>query len=198
MRKVTAQEIQQSLINYIKGGYDIVLPNYYFGRYECDVFRIQESGYTVEYEIKVSREDFFADFKKGFKGEKHCNLKAGTGFNCPNRFYFVVPKGLVKAEEVPEYAGLLTYEFGFDIKKNAKLLHKTKFTNYRKIAHQLSDRDLYSRIKIYNLQGKEPQKEIKRLEQELTYKERIIKNLNEENRELSRLNRKRIKPITDG
>lgn len=48
--------------------YEYKLFNSYLYAWECDFFAISSSGYAVEVEVKVSRSDFFADFKKE---EKH-------------------------------------------------------------------------------------------------------------------------------
>lgn len=47
--------------------------------------------------------------------------------NCPHQFYFTVPAGLVKLEEVPDYAGLIEIKDGYcEIVRRAPYLHKTK------------------------------------------------------------------------
>ena len=43
---------------------EVVIPNFYFGFYEMDVFRLTPSGFITEYEIKTSRADLKNDFKK--------------------------------------------------------------------------------------------------------------------------------------
>jgi hypothetical protein len=55
------------------------LYNSYVFEWECDFFSITKSGYCYEVEIKLSRADYFADFKK----EKHSLFKrliAGDGY----------------------------------------------------------------------------------------------------------------------
>jgi hypothetical protein len=78
-----------------------VFPNTYLGRYEADIFELTRSGYLYEYEVKISRADFFAEKKKTGKVEK---LKDGS--RC-NYFYYLVPDGLITADECPDYAGLI-------------------------------------------------------------------------------------------
>jgi hypothetical protein len=47
--------------------------------------------------------------------------------NIPNQFYFAVPAGLVKLEEVPAYCGLLTIDHrGVHVLRRAPFLHKRK------------------------------------------------------------------------
>lgn len=150
--------------HWVSRGHRYVLPNAFFQSYECDVFSITTSKLIYECEIKISRQDFFNDFKKtSFKGNKHDNLKAGEGL-C-NRFYFVVPDGLVKPEEVPPHCGLLYvracndkrgYEVG--VAKEAPMLKKTKAPDwiykqmvdkcYFRYLHMLAEnKRLYARIK---------------------------------------------------
>lgn len=141
--------------------YDILLPNYFFGSYEIDVFKLSKSMFVTEYEIKVSKADFKKDFKKGSyyrKGLKHENLANGTGG--PNRFFFVVPSGLVSASDVPVHAGLIEYTGGewgtFHVVKNAKLLHNQKQTPdiFRRLAQTLSVREQVYREKYNRLKFK--------------------------------------------
>lgn len=75
------------------------------GWWECDLYEMTASGHWREYEVKTSRSDFNADFRK--KADKHellSNLKAGRG---PREFWFATPKGMIDLEEVPDYAGLV-------------------------------------------------------------------------------------------
>lgn len=115
------------------------------GMDEADVLGINKSGYSVEFEIKLSRSDYKADFihkkykhrklkeriatktyqrwinrKEGKRGDHIINL-------IPNRFYYVCPKDMIRVEEVPEYAGLIYFEKRncWEM-KNAPLLHKIK------------------------------------------------------------------------
>lgn len=96
---------------------------------EADFLSVTGSSFIIEYEIKVSRSDFKADFKN--KVNKHKRM-SGTpidkkkymgydniakksiykdikevGKPFVNYFYFVVPRDLVSINEVPYYAGLI-------------------------------------------------------------------------------------------
>lgn len=56
---------------------------------------------------------------------------------CPNRFYFAVPEGLVKPEEVPDYAGLIYVRDGNPhVVREAPYLHKKKDN----LDHKILDR----------------------------------------------------------
>lgn len=188
---VTANEIQKELLNFVKGSYDVVLPNFYFGRYECDVFRITQSDFVFEYEIKISRSDFFADFKKS-KGDKHGDMANGT---CkPNRFFFVVPENLVKVEEIPIYAGLIFYKGNrhFEQIRSGKLIHKAKFENYRMICHTLSERDAGHRLKIKMIRKTDFDKELSRMKREVERLEKSNRELSNENFLLHRFKKQLI------
>lgn len=98
----------------------MMMPNYTPANWwECDVFALTKAKYMVEFEVKLSRADFFADKRKakdtwrrprsrhGVSSLKHKRLAAGDKYG-PTRFYFVVRKGMVEPEEVPNWAGLWT------------------------------------------------------------------------------------------
>lgn len=99
---------------------------YAFGE-ETDFFCISKTGYATEFEIKVSKSDFKADFKKKKKHERYAD-KSRT--HKPNRFYYVVPEGLIDVKDVPTYAGLIyVNKFAsapMKYIKKAPLLHKEK------------------------------------------------------------------------
>lgn len=57
---------------------DYKLSNVYIFGWESDFFSLTKSGYTIEVEIKISRSDFFADFKKTDKHEVFKNSSAKT------------------------------------------------------------------------------------------------------------------------
>ena len=136
--------------------------------------KITGSGMTYEYEIKVSRSDFLADFKKT---RKHSILQGlnktnphkwsypvgkvdtedvlqerdGSVGRC-NYFYYVCKEGLIKEAEVPDYAGLI-WIVGDDIeiKKKAPKLHSFKATQklIHKVCHVLSARNIFGSSFMY-------------------------------------------------
>lgn len=103
--------------------------------WESDSLFITRSGYIYECEIKISRGDFKQDFKKQ---KKHLILEGKDNTEqSPNYFYYVVPKDLIKVEEVPEYAGLIYVDVIYNIDgkiggypitfvKTAPIIHKDK------------------------------------------------------------------------
>jgi hypothetical protein len=153
-----ADKISYNLMRFCRGSNssELIIPNYYLGHYEMDVCRITPAGIVYEYEIKISRSDFKNDLKKGFEGYKkekgeyvktqylkHESLKLGQ-LNC-NRFYYVVPKDLIRIDEVPEYAGLI-YWFdkreSFETIKSAPLVKKDKYPiDWHKLALSMAFRE---------------------------------------------------------
>lgn len=114
----------------------LVCPNYTPADWwECDLWLVTKAGYAVEFEIKVSVEDFKADAKKakhfyedrGKEGatyadrwkatlrQKH-DLLATRDVRCPTRFYYVTPHDSgITLEMIPEWAGFITAECGYFI-----------------------------------------------------------------------------------
>lgn len=100
---LTCKQIQAALFRaYHKGG-SIVCPNCCALTHEADVLVLRKTGYVAEFEVKVSRADFKADFKKT---DKHVFLQSGHKW-CANEFYYACEAGLIRLDEVPAYAGLV-------------------------------------------------------------------------------------------
>ena len=118
-----------------------------------DIFRLTERQFLIEYEVKTSRADFLADFKKN-EGKKHNSIQAGM---LANRFFFVVPEGLISENEVPSYAGLIyVKERCLEVVKSAKLIHRKPFNtnDYILLAQKLSWRERIFRDKTRQLKRK--------------------------------------------
>lgn len=99
------------------------LANAFVFKWESDYFIQKNTGYAYEFEVKISRSDFFADKQKV---DKHLVLNMAEHEFRPNRFFYVVPKGLITVNEVPKYAGLMYCDKAGNIKtvKPAPLIHK--------------------------------------------------------------------------
>lgn len=134
--KFTSFDIQQIAVrNLFRCGVEFIVPNINTGYGEADLFSLRRSGYAEEFEIKVSRSDFFADKKKTHKHHSY-----GLAFNggtpvcdgikrMPNRFSFIVPEYLnITEKDVPEYAGLyiVSNKGRFDCAKSPPVIHKNK------------------------------------------------------------------------
>ena len=130
-KKVTGTKLTKAMIADLQArGNTLSVPNCYLYIWESDIFNVTKSDYAIEYEIKVSRSDFFADFNKVDKHKRLEEQYLAKGFKTrtPNKFYYVVPDGLIDEEEVPEYAGLIVYTKYMSFKniRNAPFLHKEK------------------------------------------------------------------------
>lgn len=167
------REIQNALYRFLTHkGHWALCANIYLFCWESDFFSLRKSGYSCEYEIKISRSDFKADFKKT---DKHFALQNGHVLyehktwhrkedgkyeqiaenqpvkkSRPNYFWYVTPPGLIKPEEVPEYAGLMYAKnkwYCTEVKK-PKLLHKEKYKQrwIDKILRSVSFKYWHSRI----------------------------------------------------
>lgn len=121
--------------------------NIFLFDWESDFFVVKDNRYCYEFEIKISRSDFFSDSKKVskhsvlskgikhhkktrwvddglFKGWKE-EIELKQELFRPNKFYYVTPADLIKANEVPEYAGLMYVNGGcLDEIKKAPFIHK--------------------------------------------------------------------------
>lgn len=124
---------------------------------EADIFAIRKSGLCDEFEIKLSRADFFKDKKKVVMyrnndittGEDNKWFMASSqertqlapwekfklqalsdGNMVVNHFWYVVKKGVVTLGDLPDYAGFITVdETGFlEVLRAPKKLHSRKLS----------------------------------------------------------------------
>ena len=82
----------------------IIVPNLSWGlagMHECDLFLIRKSGYAIEVEIKRTKSDFLADFKKGHNHVDKQNRIA--------EFFYAFPEDIYEkcCTLVPENAGII-------------------------------------------------------------------------------------------
>lgn len=142
--KISEKSFQLLLYSYLIDRPYNFINTYFFGN-ESDFLSFTTAGYLYEYEIKISRSDFFVDFKKPrfktlskvFSGANGANLRSEK--KIANRFYYVVPEGLIKLSECPDFAGLICINGNkvTEVKK-APLIHRTmhdKNLLYNKIYH---------------------------------------------------------------
>lgn len=119
------KKLQHAFYMYNFDRYEMCLPNVYIkNSCEMDLLGIRKSGFIDEIEIKMSKSDFNADFKKlslvecerEFRGKtypdwrrepKHDLLLEGTYVS--NYFSFLMSVELADKCEIPKYAGLYTY-----------------------------------------------------------------------------------------
>ena len=148
---VTAEQLQRAFYRANVDRYEIITPNTYltWESSEMDLLCVRKSGYIDEVEIKISKADFAADFRKRVQLKtkdytwpriyrlKHEAMQEGL-LKC-NRFSFLVPESLVDKIEVPEYAGLYVMKedlfrpYVTEVKR-PKLFHKNKITDHEMIS----------------------------------------------------------------
>lgn len=126
---MTEKDIISVLNRFYKTNPKYLISNLYVFDWESDYLALTNSGYWYEVEVKISRADFFADFKKKEKHEVLSGAKEGLR---PNYFAYACPEGLIAPEEVPEYAGLIYIPhagayYGTSGKSTPQL-HKQKIT----------------------------------------------------------------------
>lgn len=144
-------KIQKKLISFVQSNpYDIVIPNFYIDSTECDLFKLTKSGMCVEYEIKISKSDFKADFEKRnlIGTNKHNIIEKGLRVN---RFFFVIPEKLLEYENIPKYCGIIVYNEKYDsmsVYRSAKILTKNNLApSYVDLCMKLSFRESSARNK---------------------------------------------------
>lgn len=147
--KPTVKEIQKCIYSlYKEKGYKYFsLNSFGLGEFEVDFIGIHpENMFSVEFEIKRTKSDFRADFKKK---NKHELLKKGLW--PVNQFFFVSPRGVLNAKDIPKHLGLITvdkipmyreikkrnytrtvkyYKYDIAIEKKAKVLHQREFPSH--------------------------------------------------------------------
>lgn len=152
--KLSEAKIQQ-LLNYkYSQNAKYKIPNIFAFDWESDFFIQKENGYCYEFEIKISRSDFFADRKKI---EKQKILTTGFNYNnsiCkrPNKFFYIIPDGIIKLEEIPSYAGYMSINNGTIITiKEAPFLHKEKLDFSKNFCFKFYNKWISSKIEINSL-----------------------------------------------
>lgn len=101
--KLTERNIAVALHNFFIEGSVVTHNNVHVFGFESDFIRVTKSGYSSEFEIKLSVSDFNADAKKGSVGNtKHDQLQAGK---LANSFYFVMPQEIADKVVIPGWAG---------------------------------------------------------------------------------------------
>lgn len=165
-----SDQITFDLYNYLdlSKNQEIIIPNFFVHGYEMDVFKLTNTGYITEFEIKISRSDYFNDFKKGNGfGNKHDLIKSGKGV--ANRFFYVVPEGLIELSEVPKYCGLAYWYMEDSITKGtirrcairivkpAPFIHKEKHFKTQEslfsLAIKLAFRETQHRFRFFKIKN---------------------------------------------
>lgn len=124
--KVTTAEMEVAIAKYFGIRQHIIVPNISWGffNHECDLFLIRKSGYGFEVEIKRTKADMLADFKK-----KHGHRDRG---NRIVQLYYAFPEELLSKVEdlVPEECGILTVKkyksVGYEYRARASMHRDAK------------------------------------------------------------------------
>lgn len=154
-----ANIVMANLINDLsERTFDLILPNFHMMfedsgiKWECDLFQLTKNNWTIEYEVKVNKNDFKNDFNKSWWGnnkntpKKHDFILNG---NRTNRFYFVIPEQFLNDIElikmVPKKYGIITFDLdklkntykieNFKYFRTAGVLHKEP-TKYDRFVHK--------------------------------------------------------------
>jgi hypothetical protein len=123
--------------------HEIMVPNSQLFKWESDMVSVTRTGFIHEFEIKVTRADFKQDAKKERARLLLDPVVKGyfQNYPCsrPNYFHYVVPDGLITANEIPEYAGLIYamkpvvgYRLSYStisVIKNAVRIHKERIVD---------------------------------------------------------------------
>lgn len=102
-KAITTIEMEEAISRLFGIRTNIIVPNISWGlpgMHECDVFVVKKSGYAVEVEIKRTKADLLADFKKK---HDHSDVRI-------REFYYALPEKLLETctELIPEHAGIIS------------------------------------------------------------------------------------------
>lgn len=136
MKRITEWDIQNKLWGHLqyKKKHNFIYPNNVsMFRWEADMISVTGAGFVNEYEIKISKGDFRADFKKPkhqiFLGE---NKKVK---HYPTYFWYVTYGFDVNMDDMPSYAGWIDlYQTTYGrlvliVKKKAPKMNNSKLSD---------------------------------------------------------------------
>jgi hypothetical protein len=135
---MTVKAIQRVVENYFQSS-RIALRNKYLYEWESDLLLVEWKGKTREFEIKLTKSDYHADFEKT---DKHKVLSNPWDPEiCPNEFWYVVPHYMDDIV-LPEYAGLMVVqEKGLSkwvkVIKKAPPIHNERFDRWKELCFKL-------------------------------------------------------------
>jgi hypothetical protein len=144
-KPLTTIEMEVAIAKYFGIRQHIIVPNisWGFGMHECDLFIIKKTGIAVEVEIKRSKSDLLADFKKG---HNHYDRQKRI-----TEFYFAFPESIYEKckDLIPEGAGIITCYRWIDYKDRDQVGTHTKRQPMRiKGARKLTEKE---QLKIASL-----------------------------------------------
>lgn len=132
-------EMELAVANFMyKKGAEAVISKTKFLRYEADILSVTKSHYLTEVELKVSKSDFMADFKK----------RHNHGSKLTKYLYYAVPSELVELalDKLDSGVGVLEVF-------QPKWLKKGLRVNIRRVPHIRSNKPLTDKqiIDLYRL-----------------------------------------------
>jgi len=141
IKPIKTIEIEVAIAKFFGIRQNIIVPNISWGllgMHECDIFLIKKSGYCMEVEIKISKSDLLADFKKEHQ-HKDNRIK---------EFYYAIPIKLLESCEslIPEHIGIIVCERIKNRKHIHTKIHRKTTTN--KKARKLTDKEMLKVAKL--------------------------------------------------
>jgi hypothetical protein len=156
LKPIKTIDIEIAIAKYFGVRQNIIVPNISWGllTHEVDLLVVRKSGVAIEIEIKVSLQDFKADFNKRHHHQERLNRIS--------EFYYAMPKELyLKCKDlIPENAGVITCERYLDYQKREKIQAWTekkavKIKNARKLTIDEQFKvAILGTMRIFNLKAK--------------------------------------------
>lgn len=108
--KLTERNIIKALYRlYFQGSLVMINNIQMYGSFEADFLRVTPTGYTAEFEVKLTVADFKKDAKKNIGGmPKYEYMQLGLG---ANSFCYVMPQNVVDKVTIPKWAGLIIVKY---------------------------------------------------------------------------------------
>jgi len=129
-------DIEVAISKYFGVRQNIIVPNISWGfhwMHECDMFIVTKAGIATEVEIKISKSDLLADFKKG---HDHKDREGRITY-----FYYAMPETLYEKVKdlIPTEAGILTcYRPDWDSDGTRVYMHEKRKPEKRKNTRKLT------------------------------------------------------------
>lgn len=142
-KPITTIEMEEAISRYFGIRTNIIVPNISWGlpgMHECDVFIVRRSGYVIEVEIKRTKADLLADFKKK---HDHSDIRI-------KEFYYALPESLLKTctEFIPEHAGIISCSRSKWSTRNSVYASEIRLPKPRKDARKLTHEEQFKVAKL--------------------------------------------------
>ena len=111
LEKINSVDIEIAVANMFGYRANIIVPNISWGAglHECDLLIINKNNIATEVEIKISKSDLKADFKKKHRWEFINEMYRFKPTKCIKFMYYAVPENLVETavQLLPSQIGIL-------------------------------------------------------------------------------------------